>query len=251
MPTYQRGDASIYYEDYGSGFPLLLISPGGMNSAIAFWGRMPFNPIDTFRDEFRVIAMDQRNCGQSVGPVDTVDPWASYVDDQLGLLNHLGIDRYLAIGCCIGCSYLLKQSVQAPGRMLAGVLEQPIGLVATNRETFQDNIWKPWGEDLAARREDVTMDQVLAFGQRMWGGDFVFSVPKDTLRTITTPFLVLPGIDVAHPTTVGREVAELLPNSQILEPWKSPPEIVPRTVEHIRDFLQSHLPAAEAACRQM
>ena len=158
MPFYRRGEASIYYEEYGARFPLLLIAPGGMNSAIAFWARMPFNPIDILQEHFRVIAMDQRNCGQSTGPLDRDDPWGTYVDDQLGLLDHLGIDQYMALGSCIGCSYMLKQLERQPGRMQAGVLMQPIGLVESNREVFRDRIWKPWGEELVSKRSDLTME---------------------------------------------------------------------------------------------
>ncbi|MFA7250321.1 MAG: alpha/beta hydrolase [Dehalococcoidia bacterium] len=245
MPTYQRGDASLYYEDAGGDrFPLLLIAPGGMNSAITFWSRMPFNPIEAFRDDFRVIAMDQRNCGQSTGPLDTQDPWTSYVDDQLGLLDHLGIDRYVALGCCIGCSYLLKQAERQPGRMVAGVLEQPIGLVETNTQVFQDNIWKPWGEDLVAKRDDLTTEQLLAFGNAMWHqDDFVFSVPKERIPSITTPMLVLTGADAAHPTAVSLEVDRLLPNSTRIDEWR-PPEVVPQTVDAVRAFLQQHIQEA-------
>jgi hypothetical protein len=130
--------------------------------------------------------------------------------------------------------------------MLAGVLEQPIGLVETNHATFQDGIWRPWGEALVAKRDDLTQDQLEQFGAQMWGGDFVFSVPRDELASLTTPFLVLPGNDMAHPNTVGHEVAELLPNSEMLEPWKAPAEIVPGTVEHIRQFLLRHVPAGVA-----
>src|SRR4029077_19772345 len=84
MPTYQRGDASIYFEEHGSGFPLLLLSPGGLNSTIDFWSRMPFNPLEEFQSEYRVIAMDQRNAGRSRGPLPVDDPWGGYADDQLG-----------------------------------------------------------------------------------------------------------------------------------------------------------------------
>ena len=35
MPNYERGDVSIYYEENGSGFPLLLLAPGGLNSTYA------------------------------------------------------------------------------------------------------------------------------------------------------------------------------------------------------------------------
>jgi pimeloyl-ACP methyl ester carboxylesterase len=239
MPFYERGEARIYYEEQGDGFPLLLIAPGGMNSAIAFWSRMPFNPIEALASDFRVIAMDQRNCGQSSGPLDAGDPWGSYVDDQVGLLDHLGVEGYLALGCCIGCSYLLGQIQRHPGRMVAGVLEQPIGLVDTNHQTFQDGIWRPWAEALAARRDDVTSEQVDAFGNAMWGGDFVFSVDRAFLSTVQTPLLILEGNDMAHPQSISREVASLLPNAEYLERWRRP-EDVPGAVERVRAFLKSH-----------
>ena len=248
MPFYQRGAASIYYEESGnaSGFPLLLISPGGMNSAIAFWARMPINPIEALAADFRIIALDQRNCGQSTGPLDTEDPWGSYVDDQLGLLDHLGIDRYTSLGSCIGCSYIVKQVERQPKRLAAGVLMQPIGRVDSNVEIWQDRIWKPWGEALVEQRTDLTTAGMLAFGHAMWDGDFVFSVPKDFLKTIDTPMLVLPGYDEAHPTEVGLEVAQLLPRSEVLEDWKATPEVVPHTIEVIRDFLKKHTAGVSA-----
>lgn len=247
MPFYQRGDASIYYEESGnpSGYPLLLIAPGGMNSAIAFWARMPINPIEAFADDFRVIAMDQRNCGQSTGPLDAADPWGSYVDDQLGLLDHLGIDRYVTLGSCIGCSYIVKQAERQPKRMTAAVLMQPIGRVDSNLEIWQDRIWKPWGEALVGQRPDLTTEGMLAFGHAMWDGDFVFSVPKDFLKTIDIPMLVLPGYDAAHPTEVGLEVAGLLPNHETLEDWKAP-ETVPHTIEVVRTFLKKHTTGGRA-----
>ena len=90
MPTIQRGAATIYYEEHGSGFPLLLLAPGGLNSTVDFWSRMPLNPLAAFSaDGFRVIAMDQRNAGRSSGPLETADPWTMYADDQLAVLDHL------------------------------------------------------------------------------------------------------------------------------------------------------------------
>ena len=69
MPVYERDGAEIYYEEYGSGFPLLLIAPGGMKSAISFWAGTPWNPIEQLQGDYRVVAMDQRNAGQSTAPV--------------------------------------------------------------------------------------------------------------------------------------------------------------------------------------
>src|SRR6266536_5908559 len=176
MPHVERDGASIYYEEYGSGFPLLLLAPGGLNSAIPFWGRMPLNPIEAFADEFRVIAMDQRNAGQSTGPLDTADPWGMYADDQIAVLDDLGIDKALAIGCCIGCSFIFKLAERHPGRIVAGIPMQPIGDDETNVGRFGSSFWVPWGENLIAKGADLTPGTVDTFGHTMFDPGFVFSV---------------------------------------------------------------------------
>ena len=61
MPIFTRGDMKLYYEEHGKGFPLLLIAPGGMRSAVSFWDKTPWNPITQLAPHYRVIAMDQRN----------------------------------------------------------------------------------------------------------------------------------------------------------------------------------------------
>src|SRR5437764_5154045 len=91
---YEKGAVRIHYEEAGSGFPLLLIPGGGLNSTISVLTRGdPFNPIAEFKGEYRCIASDLRNAtgGQSSGPLDVERPWDAYTDDQLGLLDHLGI----------------------------------------------------------------------------------------------------------------------------------------------------------------
>lgn len=102
----------------------------------------------------------------------------AYADDQLGLLDHLGIDRFLVIGCCIGCSFILKLVERVPERVVAGVLMQPIGLDETNPGFFNPRIYQQWGADLAARRDDISADDVEPFGVSMWDHEFVISVPR-------------------------------------------------------------------------
>ena len=245
MPFYERGQAKIYYEEHGSGFPLLLLAPGAMQSTIDFWKRAPFDPIEVYANDFHLIAMDQRNAGRSSGPLEPEDPWGMFAADQLGLLDHLGIDRYMALGCCIGCSYILHLILKAPDRMVAGAMEQPIGIEedGSNLEMFRERIWQGWGDGLRQDRRDITGEALETFGRNMWGGDFVLNVSKDFVRSVQTPLLVMPGNDAAHPRSIGLEVARLLPNSELLEQWRDPPEIVPRTIERIRDFLKAHEPA--------
>jgi len=242
MPHFTRGDTSIYYEEHGSGFPLLLIAPGGMNSTIPWWDRAAFNPLTVYANDFRMIAMDQRNAGQSSGPLDLDDPWGSFVSDQLALMDHLGIERFHVMGCCIGCSYALLAIQRAPGRVTAAVLEQPIGIVDDNRATF-GNAWREWGKQLAEQRDDIDARSVEDFGTRMWSGDFVLSVSRDFVRSCMTPLLVLPGVDPFHPTAIGREVAQLAPKAEAMEPWKDTPELIAESVARVRGFLRAHTPA--------
>jgi len=247
MGEYERDGATIYYEDTaGPGFPLLLLVPGGLNSSIPFWTRMPINPIELFADEYRVIAMDQRNAGRSRGPLPLTNTWGAYADDQLGLMDHLGIERFLAIGCCIGCSFILKLIEQAPQRVVAGVMMQPIGSDETNPGFFGPRMYRDWGQALAAERDDVNADDVDQFGQDMFEHEFVISVPRAFLPTVQVPLLVLPGNDQAHPTGIGLEAARLLPRSELLERWKDD-EVVPQTVERMRQFLHTHTPSVERA----
>jgi pimeloyl-ACP methyl ester carboxylesterase len=61
MPHFHRGPATIYYEEFGAGFPLLLLAPGSLNSSIEWWSRdsTPMNPIADPSGSYRATAMDQ------------------------------------------------------------------------------------------------------------------------------------------------------------------------------------------------
>src|ERR1700694_5089404 len=109
MPFYERGDVRIHYEETGSGFPLLLIPGGGLNSTISFLtANVPFNAIEEFKNEYRCISMDLRNAngGQSSGPLEIDRPWEAYADDQLGLMDHLRIREFMVMGFCIGGPFI-------------------------------------------------------------------------------------------------------------------------------------------------
>lgn len=241
MPTYVRGATTIHYEERGSGFPLLLLAPGGMRSTIEMWANAAIDPWGGF-DGFRLIAMDQRNAGRSSGPLAFDDPWGAAAADQLGLLDHLGVDRFLAMGCCIGCSYLLKLAEAAPGRLVAGVLEQPIGLHPGNRALFEQ-MWQAWEDELLSRRPALDAPAVRRFLDAMWAADFVVSVARSAVEACAVPLLVLPGIDDFHPTETGREVAALAPHAATVEPWKDSPEHVAAATGAVLRFLRDHTPA--------
>src|SRR5205814_10615229 len=59
---YERGPVRIYYEEAGSGFPLLLLPGGGLTSTISFFtGNSPFNAIVEFKREYSCIKAELRN----------------------------------------------------------------------------------------------------------------------------------------------------------------------------------------------
>src|SRR4029453_18729699 len=96
MPSFEHHGATIYYEEFGQGFPLLTFAPAGLMSVIDVWNQpsAPVNPITEFGADFRVIAMDQRNAGgRSRAPITAQDGWHSYLADHIALLDHLEIDQ--------------------------------------------------------------------------------------------------------------------------------------------------------------
>ncbi|MYW71525.1 alpha/beta fold hydrolase [Pseudonocardia sp. SID8383] len=118
MPSFERPGVTLHYEEHGTGFPVLLLAPGGMNSTIAAWGNAPWDPVTHLAQRYRVIAMDQRNAGSSVAEVHGSDGWDTYTADQLALLDHLGVDECAVLGMCIGGAFIANLLVTAtrPGR---------------------------------------------------------------------------------------------------------------------------------------
>ena len=158
MPFYEKGDVRIRYEEAGSGFPLLVIPGGGLNSRVSNWPTAVFNAMEEFKDEFRCITMDQRNAngGESSGPIPVDDPWGAFADDQLGLMDHLGIREFFFMGYCIGGPFALKLMERAPDRVVAGVLCQPVGHRPENPDVMYNSGRDVWAPELlrpAARRD--------------------------------------------------------------------------------------------------
>src|SRR5258708_27901122 len=126
---YEKGNVRIRYQEVGSGFPLLVTPGGGLNSRISLWQTAVINAMEEFKSDFRCIAMDQRNAtgGESTGPIPVDDPWGAFADDQLGLMDHLGIRQFFFFGNCIGRSFPLKLMEPAPAPLVPRGLSPPSG----------------------------------------------------------------------------------------------------------------------------
>jgi pimeloyl-ACP methyl ester carboxylesterase len=247
MSFYEKGSVRIHYEQQGSGFPLLLIAGGGLNSTISGLTN-PFDAIGEFKNEFRCVAADLRNAtdGQSSGPLEIDRPWDAYTDDHLGVMDHLGIQRFMVMGFCIGGPFIWNLLKRAPDRVVAAVLAQPSGFRPEMPTLFYDNNIKGWGPELVKRRPEITMEMVDRFLTRMYrtNPDFVFTVTRDFVRQCQTPVLILPDDIPAHPYAVAMEAAMLAPKAEVsIFPWKEPKERIPLAVRQIHSFLRAHRPA--------
>jgi pimeloyl-ACP methyl ester carboxylesterase len=246
MPYRTSGDTAIYYEEYGSGFPVLLFAPGGLRSAISWWHpaadgtkRAWMDPTVALAGEFRVIAMDQRNAERSRAPLRAGDGWQSYAGDHLALMDHLGHRRFHVMGGCIGSSFCLSLCIAAPERIAAAVLQNPIGFDNDNRDIFKN---REWAAAMLARDKELDQATLDAFFDQMFGGDFTFNTTRDFVRQCQTPLLVMPGDDPPHPKVVGEEIARIAPKAELLRDWKGADKVASVTPV-VLDFLRRHTPA--------
>jgi len=243
LPSFEHGDAIVYYEDFGQGFPILTFAPAGLQSTVAVWSQpsAPINPIAEFSPSFRVIVMDQRNAGgQSRAPITGQDGWDSYTSDHLALLDHLGIERCHLYGQCIGGPFILNLLKTQPKRVAAAVLAQPIGRVGP-MAPGRPARFQAWADSLEDHPE-VTEEALDAFYQNLYAPGFVYCMDRDEVAKITTPCLVLAGNDEAHPFAISEEVARLLPNSEFIREWKTGEALASARVQ-ILEFLKEHTPA--------
>ena len=249
MSVYERGPVRITYEESGSGFPLLLIAGGGLNSTMSRLITSPFNPIAEFSDEYRCIYADLRNAndGESSGPLEIDRPWDSYADDHLGLMDHLGIDKFMVLGFCIAGPFIWNLMERAPDRVVAAVPAQPVGVDPDMPDVMYDLSLRGWAQTLVERRPEITMEMADQFLTRMFrtDADFVFTVTRDFVRTCQTPVLILPDDSAAHFYGAAMEAAMLAPKAELsMFPWKVPTELIPLAVRQVRSFLRAHRPAA-------
>ena len=243
---YQKGNVRIHYEEAGTGFPLLVIAGGGMNGSTIgnVKGGNPFNTIEAFKDQFRVIYSDLRNAdGQSTGPLEVDRPWDSYTDDHIGLMDHLGIGRFMVIGFCIAGPFIWNLMKRAPTRVAAAVPAQPVGFRPELPTSLYDSQKTGWAEPLVKRRPEITMAMADQFLTNMFrkNPDFVFTVTRDFVKSCQTPVLVLPDDTAGHSYAAAVESAMLAPKGQLsMYPWKDTPAKIPLAVRHVRSFLLSH-----------
>lgn len=160
MPHFQTSDnLSIYYEDEGTGLPVLCLAGLTRNSA-------DFSFVTPHLTEYRVIAMDYRGRGLS----DNADDFMSYnilreAQDALELLDHLGIERCAVLGTSRGGLIAMVLSLGHAAR-LSGVILNDIGpaVAPAGLERIMDYVGKtPPYPDLDAMAEALAQGMAREF----------------------------------------------------------------------------------------
>jgi pimeloyl-ACP methyl ester carboxylesterase len=262
MATAIIDDIATRYEVVGSGPALLMFSPGGFDATVEKWSTLGvyarIKPMDFLPLHYQCIVFDRRECGQSGGRIERVG-WSHYVQQGVGLLDHLGIERAHLMGGCMGCSPVLAFAVAHPQRVLSMSLYWPVGgaryringqlrfaqhiayveqhglqavvsLVKQSRKSFgADSRGGPWasviGNDaaFAAAYQQFDVDSylhtVMGMARTLLDRDTAPGAEPEDLLELRIPALVVPGRDASHATSAARYLEECLTGAEY---WDAP-----------------------------
>ncbi|HET7745907.1 MAG TPA: alpha/beta hydrolase [Vicinamibacteria bacterium] len=264
MPFAVADGIRTHYEMAGSGPPLLMFAPGGFEATIDKWTTLGVYAktrlLEHLKARYTCITFDRRETGLSGGRVERVT-WAHYAAQGRGLLDHLGIDRALLLGGCMGCGPVTALAASSPERVLGMVLWWPVGgvkyrlqsharfaqhlayveehglaqvvaLARSNDKGFgRDPRGGPWVAVLrrdeafaeAYARLDVERYKALvaAMSRGLADRDTAPGAEPEDLLRLDVPALVVPGHDASHATSAARYLEECLPRSEY---WDVPVE---------------------------
>src|SRR5262249_25399778 len=215
---YEKGNIRIRYAEIGLGFPLLATPGGGLNSRVSVWPTAVINIMEEFKNDFRVITMDQRNATNG-------DSTAGSGRQSLGRLRRRPARRdgsswhspVFFFGNCIGGPFGMKLMERAPERVVAAILSQPVGHRPEQPDYMYNSGKDVWAKEFRERQPDVSMATIEAYLRSLYRvrPDFVYSVSRDFAKSCQTPILVLPDDITAHPLQVSIDIASLAPNAEI------------------------------------
>jgi pimeloyl-ACP methyl ester carboxylesterase len=134
MPQAHNGDVTVYYEDEGSGAPVLLIHGHTMDRRI--WDPVMPGLLDA---RLRILRPDLRGHGRSTRP-DSGYHVSHHATDMAALLDAVAIDSTTAVGYSIGGAVALEMAVTMPDRLDGLVLMSPVMPDRPFETAFMDNL---------------------------------------------------------------------------------------------------------------
>lgn len=220
--------------DVGEG-PRVLVTQGGWIGNWELWKLQAESLSDR---GWRVIAFDHRGSGASRAPIDEIGIEAM-VDDLFAVMDHCRVDKVVIAGESMGSLVVERAAERAPERfshliIVAGAARFPR---TPTMRAFAMGLKYQYSTTLKLFVRLATPERSAGKRIRAWGMSFLrlaqpdaarrlFSVlagadQRDIVRRITTPTLVVHGVaDLIVPYPLGKELAKLIPNAQLVSmPW--------------------------------
>ena len=220
MPYLDRGDARLYFEDSGSGTPILLTH--GFGASTGMWR----GQVEAFQDRYRLIPWDMRGHGQTECPLDPTHYSQALTDDDMAaLLDHLEIDKAIIAGHSLGGFMSLSFNVAYPDRVKALVLQ---GCGPGYRREEPRLAWNERAERRARTLEEgglAALGGGAEVGESVQGSaeglaqaargilSQVDSRVMDSLKTIAVPTLVICGDEDKPYVDGARYMGERIPGA--------------------------------------
>jgi 3-oxoadipate enol-lactonase len=234
MPTAQTGDITTYYEESGSGDPLILIC--GLSADVQVWRFL----VPVLSRRYRVICYDNRGAGRTDAP-DKPYSMAGMASDLAALMDHLEIGSAHIAGWSMGGVIAQAFALARPDRVrklvLISTLARPTGQFRVGVRTWMNirrsnmpfeqvmryvslGLYTPAFYDDEARYEKVIQFMVTnPYAQKQHAflrqaEALIANDPGDAARNIRSPTLVLLGrYDTRVPPHLSEHLAQLIKNA--------------------------------------
>ncbi len=212
----QIKNIQLYYEEYGTGKPLLLLH--GFGGCVQNWH--PFT--DSLKDHYRLIVVDMRGHGYSSNP-DNSFTHREAASDLFLLLEKLGITQFAAMGMSSGGMVLLHMATSQPTRIESMVLISasshfPEQARAIMRRASIETMPEPVKEmylECAKRGEEQIRQLIAQFNAFHNNSDDMNFTEKD-LSTITARTLIIHGdSDNFFPVEIPVSIYRSIPNASL------------------------------------
>jgi pimeloyl-ACP methyl ester carboxylesterase len=237
MPSIETNGIQMYYEERGSGAPLIMIM--GITAPGAVWEVHA----DAWSGDFRCITPDNRGVGESDKPAGDYSS-EMFADDYAGLMDALGIEKARVVGVSMGSIIAQQLMLRHPDRVQSAVLMCPWARC----DRYAKSVFKHMADCKAALSPADFMEwiQLLIFTKPFWDNDECYQGlldgradatgnenPQplealksqaaacinhdvlDQLGSIRQPCLVIGGKDdIFTPLWMGKEVAAAIPGCE-------------------------------------
>jgi pimeloyl-ACP methyl ester carboxylesterase len=224
MPQIQVNGAEIYYEEAGTGAPLLLLH------GLLETGRSHAHLMQTLARQYRVIAPDLRGYGRSAPGPRTFPPdfYERDTADMAALLEHLGIAQAVVMGVADGAEVALLLAIRQPARVRAavavsvtGALHKSLLDLLPTLDTW-DTLPDPGDTSLrAAAIREYGLDGARTIWHG-WAGAVRGliaaggNISMAEADQITCPVLIINGADDAlNSAAMSHALAQAIPNAEL------------------------------------